>query len=551
MASKKRGNAAIEWVTGFISVPGYVTGEGEPYRPEVLVWIDENGLVIGMDTARPGLLIHRIAAHFRQTTLQPIIGPARRPTRVRVASPEIAATLRAALGDTLDVVCAPTPEVDAIFAAMVQRMNVESAIETYLTPEISEGAMAAFFSAAADLFRVKPWSIVPSDQSLLSITVEELGVRDAVISTVGQAGESLGVLFFSDIAAFDAYLEVAAAMEHGEQPDLTPHFSINFDTCAGLAAAALEEIEEYGWEVAGPSAYPSMIVVDEGVVRSAPTADQLTLGEVIALALAEVLSEKTELLRAWQGEKAFSRTLTVTTHAGAFDVTVAVLHEEEAIAGGESVPVDLMKAFAELPSDGDEIDSEARETLEDALLERFAESPEAEPLDVIDTCSIVMGYAADYFGETIATMTPADLREIVFEILPRKLATEASAAGPIVAELRAFFTFLKREFGLTQADKLLAVLGGDATARLTRAFSDPRNFGMAKSIMMRGVAAGFDIGSREGAEAWMREVQGKPLSPSIELPEIPRPPPRAVDPAAERARKNKRKAEKKARKKNR
>lgn len=551
MASKKRGKAEIEWVTGFISVPGYVTDEGERYRPEVLVWIDQNGLVIGMDTARPGLLIHRIAAHFRQTTQQPIIGPPRLPTRVRVASPEIADTLRAALGDTVDVVCAPTPEVDAIFAAMVQRLNVEGAIETYLTPEISEGAMAAFFSAAADLFRVKPWSIVPSDQSLLSITVEALGVRDAVISTVGQAGESLGVVVFSDIAAFDAYLEVAGAMEHGEQPDLTPHFAINFDTNAGLAAAALEEIEEYGWEVASPSAYPSMIVVDEGVVRSAPTANELALGEVIALALPEVLSEKTELLRAWQEGKAFSRTLTVTTHAGPFEVTVAVLHEEEAIAGDESVPVDLMKAFAELPSDGDEIDSEARETLEDALLERFAESPEAEPLDAIDTCPIVLGYAADYFGETIVTMTPANLREIVFEILPRKLTTEASAAGPIVTELRAFFTFLKREFSLTQAVKLLAVLGGDATARLTRALSDPRNFGMAKSIMMRGVAAGFDIGSREGAEAWMREVQGKPLSPSIELPAIPRPPPRAVDPEVERARKNKRKAEKKARKKNR
>ena len=44
MATKKRPKAAIEWVTGIISLPGYVTGEGEPYRPDVLIWIEQNGL---------------------------------------------------------------------------------------------------------------------------------------------------------------------------------------------------------------------------------------------------------------------------------------------------------------------------------------------------------------------------------------------------------------------------------------------------------------------------------------------------------------------------
>ena len=72
---------------------------------------------------------------------------------------------------------------------------------------------------------------------------------------------------------------------------------------------------------------------------------------------------------------------------------------------------------------------------------------------------------------------------------------------------------------------------------------------MAKSIVMAGAEAGFDMQSKEGIEAWMRQVQGKPLPPSVRLP-IDGMKPR---PAGNRDRKtkNQRKAARKARKKNR
>lgn len=551
MATRKRAKAAIEWVTGIVSLPSYVTGEGEPYHPELLLWIDPDGLIVGMDTARPGALIQRIAAHFHATTRRPMMGPAHVPTRIRVASPEVADTLRAALGKAIEIVRAPTPELDTIVAAMIEKMNANDELQSYLTPGISADAMAAFFRAAAGLFRSKPWSVVPADDALFSITVEALGVRDAVISTIGQAGESFGLILFPDIDAFNAFLDISASMEQDEEPDLPPHFAITFDSEDALSPAALDEIAEHRWEVASAEAYPLLSVVDAGVVMRAPTAEDLTLAEVIALAIPQVLAEKQELLRAWDEGKALMRTLTVTTHAGPIEVTLGALGEGGSFTRDESAPADLMGAFTKLRPHGGELDSKAREALEAALLTRFDESPEAEPLDVIDASQIVMEFAADYFGETIATLTPAHLREIVFEIIPRKLSTEASEAGPIITELRAFFAFLQREFGLPQADACLAVLGGDATARLTRALSDPRNFGMAKSIMMGGLAAGFDISSREGAEASIREAQGKLLPGSVHVLPLPARPTRAVDPAAEKAKKNKRKAERQARKKSR
>src|SRR5205814_367476 len=125
---------------------------------------------------------------------------------------------------------------------------------------------------------------------------------------------------------------------------------------------------------------------------------------------------------------------------------------------------------------------------------------------------------------------------------------DASKASWIINENRAFFAFLKRELGLEQADACLRVLGRDAVKRLEDALSDRRNFGMAKSVVLAGREAGFDVETKAGVEAWMREVQGKPLPRGI-LP-VGFPVPRAA-PAMKRAKKNQRKAARNARKKNR
>ncbi|MEM7678436.1 MAG: hypothetical protein AAF449_20790 [Myxococcota bacterium] len=158
-----------------------------------------------------------------------------------------------------------------------------------------------------------------------------------------------------------------------------------------------------------------------------------------------------------------------------------------------------------------------------------------------------MDLSADHLGHTIATLGAKDLREVLFELIPRKVSIEASKARWIVDELRAFYTFLKREFGLKQADACLRVVGTSAVKKLEAALSDSSNFGMAKSLIMAGADAGFDMASKDGIEAWMQSMQGKPLPPSIPLPGLPQSPSKKVT----KAKKGKRKAARKARKKNR
>jgi hypothetical protein len=156
--------------------------------------------------------------------------------------------------------------------------------------------------------------------------------------------------------------------------------------------------------------------------------------------------------------------------------------------------------------------------LERKLVAEFEATPEAKGLREAEFCPLVMDLAAQYSGETIATLHPDDLRATLFEIIPRKVSMPASAARRILAECRAFYTFLKRACGFELADACLRVVSGKADERLEAQMADAGDFGMAKSIFMAGRDAGFDLDSREGIEAWMSSLQGQPLPASVRLP---------------------------------
>jgi hypothetical protein len=207
-----------------------------------------------------------------------------------------------------------------------------------------------------------------------------------------------------------------------------------------LTAALRKEVAEHHWEVAGADAYPWLVAVDEDLVTRPPTAQEVTMAEAIAIALPKVLSDKQPLLAAWNGGKPVAQTVTVHTYTGDLAVTLRVPYEEA--PSDYRPPYDVLADLFELAQHGEELDAEARAPLEDELVRRFVASPEAKTLSDVQACHFVMDFAARYFGATIATLSPAELREIVFEIIPRKVSIEASAARWIIEEARAFYAFL-------------------------------------------------------------------------------------------------------------
>jgi hypothetical protein len=206
-----------------------------------------------------------------------------------------------------------------------------------------------------------------------------------------------------------------------------------------------------------------------------------------------------------------------------------------------------------------EYDERAATAYQDALLELFAASPEgvaySEQGRGIGWTSSFLDFALRHLGLTPPEMEADDLEEVLFELFPNKVSVEPEEAHDIVAELRAFWSFLQRAYSLPNAPELLGQLDDGAARRLERELADPANYGMAKSLVMQGKARGFDTTTQEGLDAWMHAYNAElgappPLGMSAG-PGLPLPGPTQRSGAKARKEKNRRKMAKASRKQNR
>src|SRR5947209_5676340 len=139
--------------------------------------------------------------------------------------------------------------------------------------------------------------------------------------------------------------------------------------------------------------------------------------------------------------------------------------------------------------DGELNEKKARE-YQDQLLQLFEQSPEFQALldEGIEPgwASMMIDFGINYLAVTPAQMTADSLREILFDIFPRKVSGDADEAPNVIRELQAFWQFMQREFHLQNAADCLKVLDDKAVRQLKREMSDPANFGIAKSFIMMG-----------------------------------------------------------------
>ncbi|HTU92072.1 MAG TPA: hypothetical protein VMF69_18455 [Gemmataceae bacterium] len=207
-----------------------------------------------------------------------------------------------------------------------------------------------------------------------------------------------------------------------------------------------------------------------------------------------------------------------------------------------------------------EIDDERVEKYIDGLMEEFVASAEAQP--VLDEfgergfAAFMMEYAINYIGVTPHKMSLADFNEVVFQLFPRKVSTEPDSAASIVAELRAFWHFLHRQYGLANAVAIAASLTDAAVKRLERELANPANYGMAKSLVMRGMQAGYDMTTQEGTAEFMAAYNSSLAGGANEIEDVPLPAPiwdfpSPLSPKQRTDKRKKRKTQRQAKKRNR
>jgi len=175
---------------------------------------------------------------------------------------------------------------------------------------------------------------------------------------------------------------------------------------------------------------------------------------------------------------------------------------------------------------------EAIEALEDyveELVEEFVESPEGKAyLEAHPEMEEYFGSWIDqllYFGYayesvTLPRMTKNNVEAIVTQLFPRKVSLlNPDEADTTIPELIAFWQFLKRAYKHPNATRILKFLE-KIQPKFKGIMNDPSNFGMAKSFLSAGMAAGFDMTTEEGLRAFqeqynqnIRESKATPAEP--------------------------------------
>jgi hypothetical protein len=164
-------------------------------------------------------------------------------------------------------------------------------------------------------------------------------------------------------------------------------------------------------------------------------------------------------------------------------------------------------------SDEPIFDEGERETeAEQAYYERagtlFSKSKEAEQVvecvGELQWLKMFLEFGIQYRGEIVDEMTLASVKEFVFDHVPRKVSAKAESAASLILELTKFWEYVDRVFDLPAAKSIIEWLNTDGLAdQLETEMADPANFGIAKSFVMAGIAAGYDMTSQQDITKFM------------------------------------------------
>ncbi|MCC7446297.1 MAG: hypothetical protein IT324_02725 [Anaerolineae bacterium] len=159
---------------------------------------------------------------------------------------------------------------------------------------------------------------------------------------------------------------------------------------------------------------------------------------------------------------------------------------------------------------GEYFEQKAQQYL-DELTRLFYDSPEGKALPGEDGWTrIMLDYAFGTIGMPLLELAKDDLEEILLDIFPASVSTPAESAPQIIAELQAFWRYIKREYALPNADDILRYLEEPSTLTDFREeMGNPNLYGPAKSIMMQGIQRGFDLNTPEGVDRWMATYNAK------------------------------------------
>lgn len=468
MAKRSSRSAREEWSVGIRPLPSLVENENERFRPEVLVWMGPAGEVLGQRVARPGEALGLVVESYEETAQRPLVGSPRRPTEIRTDSAEIAAVLR---GAGLDVYEDDTPELDELFDAWAgkEAAAIAGEVASYTSCGASTEKIAGFFSAAAALVRLDPWSYL-DDGDEIAVAIESPNARERIAVWFGEQ-ELSDLVVFDDAERFEAMRSQSSDdVVAGDRP--SGYTVVRWLNSSSVSTGLRKEAMSHGWEVASADAFPVLLRDGAPVVR----AEDFDVLEAVMRALTAVFTaEPADAIDAAFVEpgRTIERTVPVAIARG--DVSVRVRIPRVPIA-----PYEWVREWIDAEARGD---LDAIWQINVRVVEAFANSTDGmNAPDQGGAVFIMERLAAPDEPRSMVSLEPEELVAFVVEGIPAVFDGVASDAPAVVEGLRAFIRYLAHEVALPGADGLLAALGDDTERKFANALAQ-----RAKRVRTAGV----------------------------------------------------------------
>lgn len=181
-------------------------------------------------------------------------------------------------------------------------------------------------------------------------------------------------------------------------------------------------------------------------------------------------------------------------------------------------------------------DSTAR-LARDRVLEQFedwhAQHGTGDPADCVSDVELLLDWKIDYGDGVLTKWDHSDVHEFLLEWCPRKLSMSGAETATVPDSVGSYLTFLAAQglIGPGPAAELTA-FAHSCAGRFRTAMDDPRNFGMAKSIVAAALDDGVDLADPDQLQAWMEQFNNRPEDARRALLSGPEPQRPAIPPVA-------------------
>lgn len=268
------------WQFGVRELRTWIVPEGEqPRRPFLIITVNPQppGLIrsialeeqTSIEAARQALYA-AMARPPEEMNFEP-----QRPARVLFEDRELHQAIAPAL-QAIGVVAkyrGSSELIDELVADLEEDMreDVPEVPGLLSQPKVNPKVGRDFFAAAADFYRAAPWVHLSNDDHLA------VRVRDQAepyfVTVMGHGGVEYGLALY---LKWENLLKML--LPHDSPADLVPRegtHSLLFEPVTSLPFDDLEAIERYGWEVAGPQAYPMPVIFVPPDTAGRPDGDEI------------------------------------------------------------------------------------------------------------------------------------------------------------------------------------------------------------------------------------------------------------------------------------